>query len=369
MIGWLILVYDRTAEKRFPFKRKWYRFDYALATETEIEHVSRIVSRKPDALRSTASTTKPNDWQVMFELSAGENSTSVEILHYRHLFKYIPDEEEAFAEEEVRAGFQCVTLPTESYFEDENQEPITLTQVFDCEAQRESGTEARAIVYDQPESILRLAPVEPLRPELWSADDATLVAHLFDVYRQLIESRWLQSRCVVAPAPDGKCEAILPVEEDCRAIILPFRQLYSQDGMDDLYNRCCKLHKRHCPPTHVMNAWVVHYKRRFNGFLDEPPTLPQIKCSATARQYLDAFGYGAGMIHASSKKDTPAVTLSKLLEANPRELVVMGYHYILRTLLGCVSMTLPVIQKNVFHWENDLEWASKSRMSSGALFG
>lgn len=369
MIGWLIFVYDRTAEERFPFKRKWYRFDYARATDAEIDHVLWLVSRESNRLRSPAPASNPNEWHVTFELSRGETSTSAAILPYRHLFAHISDEESAFSDEEVGAGFLCVRLPMNSYFENENEEPITLTQVFDCEAQRESGKNALAVVYDRPESILRLAPAEPLRPDLWSANDAALVAHLFDIYRQLIESRWLQSRCVVASAPNGTCEAILPVKEDCRAIILPFRQLYSQDGMDDLYNRCCKVHKRHCPPGHPMSAWVEHYKRRFNGFLNEPPTFPRVKCSVTARQYLDAVAYGTGMIHASNRKESPVVDLTSLLDANPRGFVVIGYHSILQTLLGYVSMTIPVIQKNVFHWENDLGWASAGRMSSGALFG
>ena len=35
VITWLIHVYDRTAAERFPFKRKWYRFNYARATDAE----------------------------------------------------------------------------------------------------------------------------------------------------------------------------------------------------------------------------------------------------------------------------------------------------------------------------------------------
>lgn len=362
-------MYDRTAKEHFPLKRKWYRFNYDRATDAETDQVLRLVSKESGRYPSPTPSLKLGEWKATYESSWGATGTSKDILRFRHLFEYVPDEGRAFSGEDVRAGFLSVTFPTESYFEDESEERITLTQIFDCEAQRTTGQRAHAIVYDQPESILRIELADPLRPELWNADCAALMAQLFDVYRQLIQSRWLKSRCVVSPSTDGKCEAVLPVEEDCRAIILPFRQLHSQDGMDDLYNRCCRIHNRHCPQTHPAFGWVEHYKRRFNAFLNAVPGFPQMQCSITARQYLDAVAYGTGMIHASNSKEAPVVDLTRLLEADPRELVVMRYHCILRTLLGYVSMTIPVIQKNVFHWENDLGWAAPERTRAQELFG
>jgi hypothetical protein len=150
--------------------------------------------------------------------------------------------------------------------------------------------------------------------------------HLAAVHDQLIGSRWLQTHCVVAPAANAKFQAILPIHEDCMAVVLPFRQLYSKDGMDDLFNRCRTIHNRHCPKDHPTHAWVDNYRKQFNALLEKPVGFPLNGCALPARRYLDAFAYGARVVHVSSKKSSPAEDLKNLLASHPREMVVMGYH-------------------------------------------
>ena len=262
-----------------------------------------------------------------------------------------------------------VNLPPESYFEDESAQPISLMQIFDEEAKREHGEKAAAILLGHPESIVRHVPAEPVRAELWSQMDADLVDHLFDVYTELVQSRWLQARCVVASGARGEYRAILPVPEDCMAVILPFRQLYSRDSADDLFNRCCKIHNRHCPSKHVTYWWVAEYQSRFNTLLEEPVTFPLSCPNLPARRYLDAFAYGAKIVHASSRSTDPAADLAALLAGHRKELVVMGYHSILRTLLSHVSMALAVLGHNVNHWIYDLGWREGEKPGRRHVFG
>lgn len=309
------------------------------------------------------------EWQATYELSSVASGTSTGILRYRRLFDFAPEDRLLTSDHEIRGGFCCVSLPPESYFEDENERPISLTEIFDAEAQKTSGKNTRAIVFDHPESVLRDSPATPLRPELWTLRDAESLAQCSDVYRQLIQSRWIKSPCTVSPQAGGHCDAILPLEEDCRSIVLPFRQLYSKDSANDLFNRCCNLHNRHCPQGHPYFVWVDHYKARFNAFLSQSPKFPPVKCSITAQRYLDAFAYGAKLVHASAKDDTAAQDLKKLLTVNQQAFVVMAYHYILQTLFEYVSMTIPVLQKSVSHWVNDLGWKWEPRVGSGTLFG
>lgn len=369
VITWLVLVYDRNADVRFPLKRKWYRFNYDKATPDEVEQVLALVKWRRPKLSCTASQAPVGEWQATYELSSVASATSSEILRYRRLFDFVPEDRLVTSNDDLHGGFMCVSLPPESYFEDENGHPISLTEIFDAEAQRTSGKNTRAIVFDYPESVLRHSPAAPLRPELWTPRDAESLAQFFDVYRQLIQSRWIKSPCSVSPRPGGKCDAILPVEEDCRSIVLPFRQLYSKDSADDLFNRCCNLHNRHCPPGHPYFVWVDHYKARFNSFLNHSVRLPAVNCSITAQRYLDAFAYGVKLVHASAKDDTATRDVEALLSGNPQELVVLAYHHILQTLLGYVSMTLPILEKNVAHWVNDLGWKWEPRVGSGILFG
>ncbi len=367
LVTWLILVYDRTAEERFPFKRKWYRFNYDLSTPKEIEVVLAICGHKHVDLLPDASPLGLEETRVSYQLGGGTN-TSPRIVEYRHLFEYVPDENNLHADIESFSGFLSVTLPNDSYFEDENDKPITLLEVFDEEGNRRTGTSGFAIVMDMPESVLRCGPAEPERPELWSEADAKLLAHLLDIYSQLMQSRWIQSPCVVSPVSETEIQSVLPTQQDCMAVVLPFRQLYSKDGMDDLFNRSCKIHNRHCPKHHPTHNWIDYYRKQFNAALDSPVGFPLQNCDLPAKRYLDAFAYGARMVHGTGKKAESEADLKLLLSSHPREMVVMGYHATLNQLLRTVSMAIPVLKQNVHHWTQTLGWASSTSPGGRQLF-
>jgi hypothetical protein len=366
LVSWLILVYDRTAEERFPFKRKWYRFNYDRATDDEIADVLQLVdNRKEDSLPPM--TREIGETRVSFSIGGAE-STDSRILQYRQLFEFVP-EEDLFSNIGTPSAFLSVTLPPDSYFEDENEQPITMLQVFDEEARLKNGDGAFAILMDHPESVVRCGPATPIRHDLWSETNAALVAQLIEVYGQLRRSRWLMSPCSVTPLSKSEYHAVLPVHEDCMAIILPFRQLYSRDGMDNLFNRCTKIHNQHCPNQHPYFAWVDHYKTAFNSFLDREVGFPLQNTGMPAWRYLDAFAYGARLVHATSRKADPVEDLTSLLASHPKPMVVMGYHYILRQLLGYVSMALPVLRQNVSHWISECGWAGDVMPGGRELFG
>lgn len=366
VVTWLILVYDRTAKCRFPLGRKWYVFNSERAKPSEVETVLRLVGYQENP---TEPQEPPAIGETRVSMSLGGGvCTSRKILKYRHLFDFVPEGPDAFGDLDGISAFLSVSLPADTYFEDENEHPITLIEIFDEEARRGGGDGAVAILYDHPESILRLGPATPIRADLWTANDADLVSHLGGIYHLLIRSRWLRSKCVVAPIGPDKCDAELPVHEDCMAVILPFRQLYSKDGADDLFNRVCNLHKRHCPKDHPTYGWVAHYQKHFNTLLEQPLSFPPGQTDIPARRYLDAFAYGARVVHASSNSPNPSTDLESLLRGRQREIVVMGYHYILRQLLACVSQTVQVIGQNVNHWVKDHGFAASKLVPGRSLF-
>jgi hypothetical protein len=367
LVTWLILVYDRGAEQRFPFKRKWYRFNHERATPEQVDDVLKLCGHKPADPFPNAPPLRLDETRVSFQIG-GLTSTSPQILNYRHLFDYVPDESDLHTGIDEYSGLLSVTLPHESYFEDESEKPITLLEVFDEEAKRRSGKSGFAIVMGNPESVLRCGPAEPERPELWTEADADLMTHLFETYRQLVQSRWIQSPCIVSPVSESEIHSLLPAHEDCMAVVLPFRQLYSKDGMDDLFNRCCKIHGRHCPKGHPTHYWINHYRRQFNAELDGPVGFPLQGCELPAKRYLDAFAYGARMVHSTGKKAESEVDLIQLLESHPREMVVMGYHATLNHLLQTVSMAAPVLAKNFHHWTQELGWTASKSPAGRRLF-
>jgi hypothetical protein len=151
-------------------------------------------------------------------------------------------------------------------------------------------------------------------------------------------------------------------------VVLPFRQLYSKDSADDLFNKVCKLHSRHCPKGQAAYDWVKYYQRQFNSYLDKEVGFPLQNCTLPSRRYLDAFAYGARLVHVTSNSDIPVQDLTQLLSSYPREVVVMGYHATLRQILYTVSMAIPILRQNVNHWMKDLGWESSTAPGGKKLF-
>lgn len=360
VIDWLILVYDETAEKRFPLKRKWYRFDYSKATSTEIAEVIRL-TRSPNSATCGEVATHGETSEVVASRASDRQH---HIVRYRHLF--VPVDENNVSNEIQANGFTTVSFPPDEYYEDENEQPISTMEMHDREARREKGENTYAIVLDHPETILRLGPVTPIRTELWTDKDADLFAQFFSIYRFLAKSRWLRSPCKVSSSTTGVVSAILPLHEDCMSVILPFRQLYSKK--DDLFNLACNLHNRNCPPNNPCHMWVKYYKDNFNCFLNAERTEPFVQTVISAQRYIEAFAYGAGMIHKRSDNQKPESDLLLLLHGNDKEKVVFGYHYILQTLLSFVSLATAVMQQNVQHWIQKLGWAKSKRLLAEDLF-
>ncbi len=79
LIAWLIPVYDRNAEERFPFKRKWYRFNYELATVEEIVDVLTMCGHKQEDLLPDASPLGLEETRVSFQLG-GYHATLNQLL-------------------------------------------------------------------------------------------------------------------------------------------------------------------------------------------------------------------------------------------------------------------------------------------------
>jgi len=361
VITWLILVYDGTAENRFPLKRKWYRFDYNKATDSEIAEVIRLAHSRSSATSDEVAT----HGEIIEVLSSRVPERQDDIVRYRHLF--VPVNEEEIVLNEVQShSFTSLFFPAGEYCEDENEQPISTMEMHDREAKREKGENAYAIVLNHPETILRLGPVTPIRTELWTDKDADLFAQFFSIFGFLARSRWLRSPCRVTSSTAGVTSATLPLHEDCMSVILPFRQLYSKK--DDLFNLACDLHNRHCPPNNDYHMWVKHYKDNFNCFLNTERRQPFVQTAISAERYIEAFAYGAGMIHKRSDNKEPESDLLLLLHSNDKEKVVFGYHYILRILLGYVSQAATVMQKSVQHWTHELRWAESKRLLAEDLF-
>lgn len=364
-ISWLILVYDRTAEERFPFKRKWYIFSYKRASEEEIKQVISLCCKEND-FPPPMKSPKIGDVQISYSVGVN-NTTSRRILNYRHLFDFISDYENRNSHEDEQIQRYCsVNLPLDTYYEDENEKPISLLQIFDEEMQRRNGGHGLAIVKDMPESVLRFSPAIPVRKELWKESDADIFALFFRQFSFIRKSRWINSPCQISPISKDICHARLPIQEDCMAVILPFRQMYSNDNKDNLFNKSCNLYKRHCPKGYPTYDWINDYQKDFNNTLNGTTNFPIRNCGINNRRYLNAFAYGAKVIHVKSNEIEPVDDFKYLLARFRQEMIIMQYHVILHDLLRTMYMVVDVLQKNVGHWINNLGWSGWSDKLSGS---
>ena len=129
-------------------------------------------------------------------------------------------------------------------------------------------------------------------------------------------------------------------------------------------------------PKHKAPAGVLlrlprslHLKLKAQAYEEGVPMAQHIlRCLAEASKAVE-MGHQIGVIHVSSKTDTSEVDLEKLLKDRPIQLVVLGFHYILRELMRYVSMVAPVIHQDVSHWVCDLGWKDHLGPSARDLFG
>lgn len=355
-ISWLISVYDRTAEEFF--KQKRYIFSYERASEEEIKEVMRLCCKKSDFPPKMTSP-KIGDAQVSYSIGSNDY-TDPEIIKYRHLFDFVDNSKKASCCNKPFSSFHTVNLKPDSYYEDENGKPISYIQMMDEELRRKNGGTGIAIIKGHPESILRLEPVQPLRKELWNKADADVFALFFKQLNFILQSRWINSPCQISPISKDKCYTRLPLEEDCMAVMLPFRQIYSKNPSDDLFNKVCKIFKRHCPKKHITYIWIEDYHEEFNAILEGNAYFPMQNCNINVRRFLNAFAYGAKVVHVKSKEKEPAQDLNYLLNEFQREKIIMQYHVILRNLMGTILMVHELLRKNIKYWISNLGWEDTS---------
>lgn len=352
-ISWLILVYDRKAENRFPFKRKWHVFSYDRASDRDAEEVIRLCCGE-ESFASQIEKPKMGETQITY--SIGFSYTNRSILQYRHLFDYVPDLENASDHSnEQYIACRSVNLPPDSYFEDENQEPISMMQIMDEEAKLENGSTA-AIVMDIPKSILRSGPSSPIRKDLWKKADWDIYTLFLKIYHFIHRSRWYVSPCMVSSIPNDIKHTQMPLSEDCMAIIIPFRQLYSNNQSDNLFNKICNIHSRHCSQEHPTYMWVKEYQKVFNRSLDDKVHfIPACgintqNCDINNRSYLDAFAYGAKIVHVQHQKEKTAQDFRYLQDNFKIEHMVMQYHMILHALMRPMGMVVEILKQDFNHW-------------------
>ena len=287
--------------------------------------------------------------QSMLTISHGIHGSSREVLKYRGLFKETTWAEIQATKDRVseRLGRASLTFPTLmwDYFEDQDGNEITDVEMADYVA---GG--GPVIILGKPESVTRLGPAKAKETAKWTVESANTLAHFFQVVDHIAGSQWYHSPISMTIAARQEIiSSAFPSVESALGILLLFRQLYSSDPKDDLFNRACGVYLRYV--DHEGKAeWIKAEKGSFNRLLTSSADMPGADAPCSTKEVLDVFLYGAGLVHSRGKDRSDQQRLHEILKRSPAEKLVMAFHCGMKYLLGHALSAYPVIKQDFVHW-------------------
>jgi len=361
LVLWPISCFDRRREKPFPVFNRWYWLDWNKLTFEQASAILAIIEAK----KERKSSHSPVEFdESIITMSIGPTSCGNEMLQYRHLFEEIPDNDlEAFFNvgDRKQRGFECVSLAIE-YFEDETGKPISSYEMI----QHVSGQEFPIIVRD-PQSVVKLGPVDPINTSTWTVEKANTIAQFLDVVRRIHASAWFRSPhsiTSVASKSGGKelLEAIFPDDEDTMSVLAYMRQLHAGDR---LLSKACEIYVAHVSDDRKV-WWVNDIKRAFEASVDAQPA-PFVTNGATRRQIVRMFMYGAGLLHSTSNHGDEEA-LASFMSHHGTHQSIMIFNSCLMDFYRDAAVLHPVIQQDFDYWIRVSGLAPPSRITIPDLF-
>lgn len=342
IITWLILVYDGNAEKRFPFKRQWHYFDYARATQEQIDAVIAIC--KPKSHINPANVS-PRIGDINYTFSTGiSTGTNPAILQYRNLFTYIAEDQlGSLYENEAWTAQYNVSL--NNYFEDENGQKITSVQYMNREAERIHGPGAMFSLVGNLESVLQFGNPSINNSEQWTQEDSDQIAHMIQTSNQIIGSKWFQTPVRITLQKNSLLDHDWPNLEDFIFASVYFRQLLKNG--DGLVGKSVRTYSKFSASDISVN-WIHNENKTLNRICSrEDPMLPGYKIEDIFNAYL----YGAGLMHSVSPKNKIQRDLfSELLKRYPKHTILFTLNSSLKLMMNHIQNISQLIHRHYADW-------------------
>jgi hypothetical protein len=197
---------------------------------------------------------------------------------------------------------------------------------------------------------LQLGPAKPKALDKWTVETANTIAHFFQVVDHIRTSSWMRSPLsMTLVGGEGVVSAAFPLPESAFGVLVLFRQLCSFDSKDNLFNRATGAYLRHV--DHPGKTWWVKSERTtFNTVLQRKPPVPFTDLTCSVKDVMDAFLYGARLMHSRPRDASTTQRLRDILSKTPREHLVMAYHSGMKFLLTHALTVYPVIKQDFLHW-------------------
>jgi hypothetical protein len=364
IIDWAVSCFDKRRKNPLPVYTRFYVLDESRATDEDKQAILALIHQNDIPTPAPP----PGLGNTVYTFSQGRTGCDRRVLKYRSLFRECTmDELQSMLDRaKARGGpvrLESVGLMGE-YFEDENGKEITDIEMMDYVA---GG--GPVIIMGNPKSVTRLGPSGMRAQDKWSIETANTMAHFFQVVDHVATSEWYRSPVSVSyDQSERVLSSVFPTVESALGMLLLFRQLYSSDNKDDLFNRACGTYLRHVDHP-GKEAWVRAEKKSFNLQLSGPPSLPNMGVNCTTRQLVDMFLYGAGLIHARGKDQTDQSRMKLTLRTCRREKLVMVFHWSLRSLFASALTVYPVLKQDFVHWMKDRGAAGPDLIDIAKLLG
>lgn len=320
-LRWPILVFDSTKAQPLPLETKWHRLDLSRASESDLQEILLIYLDMTKPLASVpyvANTTVSTTVNLI-------GPPDRRLLQYRHLFVQCTNNDPSIGISGI--SFSTISLNHE-YFEDEYGRPVSGYDIV-----RQVSGNPEPIILGDPYSVLRLGPSDFVNNENWSVQSANCIATFLRVVMQIEISEWLRGKVsltVEEREPDSRVIAAdFPGFEGTRSVVPLFRQLYSNDSSDDLFNRSCNIYLRHVGDERK-KEWMLHQRAAFNEALDAPPLL-MAEIGVNTRSFMNTVLYGTNLIH-SRPKDKSDEYLRELINRHGDARIAHCFHASLRSI-------------------------------------
>jgi len=188
----------------------------------------------------------------------------------------------------------------------------------------------------------------------FSQKDSDLFAHFIQIIKVLQDSEWYKMPTKVSWHQENGTKANLPSFEHTVFALTCIRQF---TGQDDLLNRTCNRYKHFIDCVKREN--IVKRQNDFNKFLDgkiadhSGDTCLHEYFNNT-RQFIDAFLYGALIIHGPEKSNEAKCQRYKQMYLDKKNKVfyLSELNNTIHEILSIASGIAVILQKDFAHWTN-----------------
>lgn len=344
IVHWVVQVFDKDRKPPLPFQNRHLVLDWTKVPPDDKRHILAIVDEKRRRRQRQPALSSPTATLLTMEVAPAPSVDHL-MLPYRRYFVERSVQELTSDFEDASADLirtESINVSME-YIEDRHGQRIAKQEVFDTLA---GGP---VVIMDDVDSVMRVGFAVPTDPQAWSSRDSNTVAQFLRVVAEIAKSEWSRAPISISWLSEGTdarsiLQRVFPTGGEVASVIAWVRQLYASD---DLFNHACNLYLRQVR-TGTKHHWLRHVRTRFNDLREAHHRFPNIP-EVTRRELIDAFAYGARILHGESQCDSEGL-INKLIMGHGREQLLMAFNGSMHDLVSRANLAYHLLKQDFEHW-------------------